>query len=494
MKPSLSSLQWAGIVSGSPDLSCPDLELSSSSFLSIGGGGSDRLHDPDDDDVCSEEAGLRTPPLQDLTGIPSLDETDMTKGRRLQLPYGAFTRGGRGRRGAGGRGRPDSPDRARASARDPKDHDRRSFCDAEDRPPMPPSAELTRGKGMASDYPRESQKRSLPTGPIDFQDPIGGRESAVPLGGSACGSSSSMTPASYAKERFKYEMIDGHRVEIDSNGNILPRNLRFAGPQPKICGLPHPDDGFICCESNALALAQAMANVSLVDQRAYRHETKGRMAEWMGRDLNWNLVQSLTIAGQLISVSQKAIADRDAAGKKVKAMEEEIVGLHSLHTELTSKYNELQDSVRRLEGSLKKERNQSTSRLTELESARSKCEELEGKIERLERRIAELEQQHPSSMDEMIDRWQTSEEGMAAISELARPATKAGYSMAFQHFGSYLSEVPADKKWDGLPWPHDDIGVTDQNVPYYIVDGPPPSIIVDPEEEGEPGEVIIADS
>ncbi|GAB2303786.1 hypothetical protein Dimus_037765 [Dionaea muscipula] len=188
-----------------------------------------------------------------------------------------------------------------------------------------------------------------------------------------------------------------------------------------------------------------MADVSLVDRRAYHHETKGRMAS------GW----SLTIVGQLISVSQEAIADRDATGKKVKAMEEEIVGLRSLHTELTSN-------------------------LTELESAQSKCEELEGKIERLERRIAELEQQHPTSMDEMIDRWQTSEEGMAAISELARPATKAGST--------------ADKKWDGLHWPHDDIGVTDQNVPYYIVDGPPPPVIVDAEEEKEPGEVIIVDS
>ncbi|GAB2286513.1 hypothetical protein Dimus_020912 [Dionaea muscipula] len=185
-------------------------------------------------------------------------------------------------------------------------------------------------------------------------------------------------------------MIDGHRVELDSNGNILPRDLRFGGPRPRYAALPLHDDGFISL------------------------------------------------------------------------------------------------------GSLKKERNRSTSRLTELESARSKCEELEGKIERLERRIAELEQQHPSSMDEMIDRWQTSEEGMAAISELARPATKARYSMTFQHFDSYLSEVPADKKWDGLPWPHDDIGVTDQNVPYYIVDGPPPPVTVDAEEEGEPGEVIIA--
>ncbi|GAB2289981.1 hypothetical protein Dimus_024278 [Dionaea muscipula] len=370
---------------------------------------------------------------------------DMTKGRRLQLPSGAFARGGRGRRGAGGRGRPDSPDRGRARTCDPEDRDRRSFRDAEDRPPKPPSAELTRGKGVVSEYPWESQKRRLPTGPIDFQDLVGGQESDVPLGGSACGSSSSMTPTSYAKERFKYEMIDGHRVELDSNGNILPRDLRFTGPQPKILGLPFPDDGFICCESNALALAQAMANVSLVDQRAYRHEKKGRMAEWMGRDLNWNLVQSLNIVGQLISVSEEAIADRDAARMKVKTMEEEIVGLCSLHTELTSKYNKLQDSVRRLEGSLKKERNQSTSRLTELEIARSKREELEGKIKRLERRIVKLEQQHPSSMDEMIDRWQTSEEGMAAISELARPATKVGYSMAFQH-GSYLSEVPADKK------------------------------------------------
>ncbi|GAB2267994.1 hypothetical protein Dimus_002971 [Dionaea muscipula] len=246
-------------------------------------------------------------------------------------------------------------------------------------------------------------------------------------------------------------MIDGHRVELDSNENILSLDLRFAGPQPKICGLPYPDDGFICCESNALTLAQAMANVSLADQRAYRHETKGRMAECMGRDLNWNLVQSLNIAGQLISVSQEAIADRDAAGKKVKTLEEEIASLRGLHTELTTKYSESQNSVRRLEGSLKKGRNQSTSRLTELESAQGKCGELERKIERLEKRISELEQQQPSSMDEMIDRWQVSEEGMAAITELARPTTKAGYNMAFQHFGSYLSEVPAEKKWDGLP-------------------------------------------
>ncbi|GAB2268540.1 hypothetical protein Dimus_003495 [Dionaea muscipula] len=290
-----------------------------------------------------------------------------------------------------------------------------------------------------------------------------------------------MTPASYAKERFKFEMIDGHRVELDSSGNILPRELRFAGPQPKICGLPYPDDGFICCESNTLALAQAMANVSLADQRAYRHEKKGRMAEWKGRDLNWNLVQ-------------EAIVDRDAAWNKVKTLEEDIAGLRELHKELTNKYNESQDSVRRLEGSLKKERNQSTSRLTELESAQSKCGELERKIERLGKRIVELEQQRPFSIDEMIDLWQASEEGMVAITKLARPSTKVGYNMAFQHFSSYLSEVPTDKKWDGLPWPHDDIGVTDQNIPYYIVDGSPPPIVIDAEEEGEPGEVNIAKS
>ncbi|GAB2299040.1 hypothetical protein Dimus_033114 [Dionaea muscipula] len=445
------------IISGSPDLSCSELELSSASFLSVGGGGSDRLRGLDDDDVRSyvgsEEAGLRTPPLQDLTGVPSLDETGvaigfLSMGQRLQLPSGAFANRGRERRGAGGRGRPDSPDRARVSTHDLEDCDRRSSRNAEDHPPKPSSAELTRGKVVASNYPRESQKRRPPTGPIDFQDPFGGRESAVPLGGSACGSSSSMTPTSYAKERFKYEMIDGHRVELDSNENILPRDLRFAGPQPKICGPPFPDDGFICCESTALALA----------------------------------------------VSQEAIVNRDAAWSKVKTLEEEIASLRELHKELTHKYNELHDSVRCLEGILKKERNQSTSHLTELESAQGKCGELERKIERLEKRIAELEQQHPSSMDEMINRWQVSEEGMTAITELARPATKAGYNMAFQHFGSYLSEVPADKKWDGLLWPHDDIGVTDQNVPYYITDGPPPPIVIDAEEEGEPRVVNIADS
>ncbi|GAB2273487.1 hypothetical protein Dimus_008279 [Dionaea muscipula] len=149
--PLKSSMRPVGIVSGSPDLSCLELELSSASFLSVGGGGSDRLHGLDDDDVRSyvgsEEAGLRTPPLQDLTGVPSLDETGMTKGRRLQLPSGAFANRGRGRRGAGERGRPDSPDRARVSSRDLEDRDRRSSRDAEDRPPKPPSAESTREKG-----------------------------------------------------------------------------------------------------------------------------------------------------------------------------------------------------------------------------------------------------------------------------------------------------------------------------------------------------------
>ncbi|GAB2266357.1 hypothetical protein Dimus_001366 [Dionaea muscipula] len=203
------------------------------------------------------------------------------------------------------------------------------------------------------------------------------------------------------------------------------------------------------------------------------------MAEWMGRDLNWNLVQ--------------AIVDQDAAGKKVKNLEEEIAGLRELHTELTNNYNASQDSVQRLEGSLKKAENQSTSRLTALEKAQSRCEELERKIERLEKRITKLEQQHPSSMDEMVDLWQASEEGKAAIVELSRPSTKAGYSMAYQHFASYLSEVPADKKWDGLPWPHDDISVTHQNIPDYIADGPPPPIVMDVEGEGEPGEVNIVD-
>ncbi|GAB2287987.1 hypothetical protein Dimus_022335 [Dionaea muscipula] len=157
-------------------------------------------------------------------------------------------------------------------------------------------------------------------------------------------------------------------------------------------------------------------------------------------------IVGLNIAGQLIVVSQEAIVKRDVAWKKVKTLEEEIVGLRELHKELTNKYTESVDSVWRLEGSLKKEKYQLTSRLTALEKAQSKCEEIERKIERLEKRITELEQQRSSSMDEMIDLWQASEEGKAAITELARPSTKTGYNMAFQHFASYLSEVPADKK------------------------------------------------
>ncbi|GAB2278654.1 hypothetical protein Dimus_013330, partial [Dionaea muscipula] len=131
--------------------------------------------------------------------------------------------------------------------------------------------------------------------------------------------------------------------------------------------------------------------------------------------------------------------------------------------ELTDNYNTSQDFVRRLEGSLMKAKKQSTSRLTTLEKAQSRCEELKRKIERLEKSIIELEQQRPSSMDEMVELWQASEEGKAAI-------------------------VLVDKKWDGLPWPHDDIGVTDQNIPYYIANGSLPPIVIDAEEEGESGE------
>ncbi|GAB2278753.1 hypothetical protein Dimus_013428 [Dionaea muscipula] len=163
MKPYLSSLQLAGIILGSPDLRCPELKLSSSSFLSVGGGGFARPHVPGDDDVGSyvgsEEAELRTPPLQDLTGVQSMDETGMTKGRRLQ-PSSTSVRGGRGRRGTGGRGRHDSPDQERVNSRDYVDHEQRDPRDAEDRHPNPPPTELTRGKEVASDYPREEgQKR-----------------------------------------------------------------------------------------------------------------------------------------------------------------------------------------------------------------------------------------------------------------------------------------------------------------------------------------------
>ncbi|GAB2281872.1 hypothetical protein Dimus_016434 [Dionaea muscipula] len=92
-------------------------------------------------------------------------------------------------------------------------------------------------------------------------------------------------------------------------------------------------------------------------------------------------------------------------------------------------------------------------------------------------------------MNEMVDLWQVSEEGNPGIAELSRSSIKAGYNMSWQYFGSYLSEVPAEKKCDGLPGPYDDIGVTNQNVSYFIADGPPPHIVVDVEEGGEEGEV-----
>ncbi|GAB2284008.1 hypothetical protein Dimus_018491 [Dionaea muscipula] len=258
------------------------------------------------------------------------------------------------------------------------DHDDRELRgprDVMDRHPDPPSTELIRGKGVVGDHPRENQNRRHLVSPIDFQDPTGGRE---------------------------YEMVREHRVELDPSEHVIPHGLRFAGPQPKISGLPHPDEGFICCEANALALAQAVDNANLANQR------------------------SLNIAGQLINVTEEAIVDRNAAWKKVKNLEEEITGLRERHKELSDKYAESENSVRHLEGSLKKAETQSSSRLTALRKAESKCEELEREIGRLEKKIVELEQQRPSSMYEMVKLWQAYEEGKDAIVELSRFLLRLG--------------------------------------------------------------------
>ncbi|GAB2281679.1 hypothetical protein Dimus_016250, partial [Dionaea muscipula] len=90
-------------------------------------------------------AELQTPPLRDHTGVRSLDEAGMTKGRRLQVPSSTFVHEGRGRRGTGGKGRHDPPNRARVNTCDHHDHEQRDPCDVEDRHPNPPPTELIRG-------------------------------------------------------------------------------------------------------------------------------------------------------------------------------------------------------------------------------------------------------------------------------------------------------------------------------------------------------------
>ncbi|GAB2301704.1 hypothetical protein Dimus_035732 [Dionaea muscipula] len=180
----------------------------------------------------------------------------MTKRRKLQLPVEAFVRGRKGKKGSGGRDRRGSPDRVRVDPRGHDDRGRKDYYDVDDRYPDPPATESIKGKEVA-----------------------GGRESAIPVGGSARGSSSSVTPIAYAKERFKYESIGGRREELDSNGNLLPHGFHYVGPQPKVSGLPFPKKGFICCEANALSFSQAVSSAYPVDKLVYRHEPGGRMTD-----------------------------------------------------------------------------------------------------------------------------------------------------------------------------------------------------------------------
>ncbi|GAB2280623.1 hypothetical protein Dimus_015250 [Dionaea muscipula] len=134
--------------------------------------------------------------------------TGMNKGKRLQPQVEAFVRGSKGRKGAGEKGHHESSDRMRAEPRGHDDCEQRDHRDVEDCHPDPPPARSMNGK----------------------KDPIGGRELAVLIGGSARGSSSSVTPTTYAKERFKYEMIGGRREELDSNGHLLPHGFHYIGP------------------------------------------------------------------------------------------------------------------------------------------------------------------------------------------------------------------------------------------------------------------------
>ncbi|GAB2281680.1 hypothetical protein Dimus_016251 [Dionaea muscipula] len=115
-------------------------------------------------------------------------------------------------------------------------------------------------------------------------------------------------------------MVGEHRVELDLSGHILPHDFLFVGPQSKISDLPYPDERFICYGTNALALAQVVANASLADQRSFN------------------------IAGQLINVTQEAIVDRNDAWRKVKDLEKEIADLRERHRELSKDYDATQDS------------------------------------------------------------------------------------------------------------------------------------------------------
>ncbi|GAB2271160.1 hypothetical protein Dimus_006006 [Dionaea muscipula] len=245
----------------------------------------------------------------------------------------------------------------------------------------------------------------MSTGPIDFQDLIGGRELFVLVGGSTRGFSSSMTPITYTKERFKYEMIGGCREDLDSNGHLLPHCFNYISPWLKVSGLPFPEEGFICCEANALALAQAATN-------AYRAD-KLVVSLFL---VNWSMLLKRRLLIEML------LGRRLGIWKKIS----QIFANTIMSYLISMKYHKAPCDV----GSLKKTENQSSSRLTALKKAESKCKELERKIERLEKRITELEQQRSASMNEMVDLWQANEEGRAAIVEFYRPSTKAGYNIA----------------------------------------------------------------
>ncbi|GAB2293381.1 hypothetical protein Dimus_038264 [Dionaea muscipula] len=351
-------------------------------------------------------------------------------------------------------------------------------------PPNLQDSDGVKGKGREGDHSKERRQRvSSPPNlfPEKFTDPAGGRDSALHVcpprsegSGHVSFGSCSSSLSSYTKERFKSRVTHGLRDALDTDGHVVPLDLKFDKPRPELLNLPYPEKGIISCEVNELAAAQAVGTACPADLMVFRNSDGALNLEWMERSVKWPLMQAIASMYQFGQAVRELEKDHDHYKKRSEDLKKEVTELESSLKKVTCERDARTKEVHDLEAQIKMSDDQSGSLRSESESVKAKHRSLNELVTDLKLKITELEQQHVTTMTDMVEQWKITPEGIEAIDEMARLIMTEGYWQALNYLGQYLTDVPEQERWNGLICPKDDIGITAKGQAYYLSDGPPP--------------------
>ncbi|GAB2295845.1 hypothetical protein Dimus_029998 [Dionaea muscipula] len=185
----------------------------------------------------------------------------------------------------------------------------------------------------------------------------------------------------------------------EEEGTSSPEfKLRYEGPDaPKLMNLPYPELGIIGCEANVLAAAQAIGDACPLDPLAFRDEEGNRDLGWMARYLQGNLMHIIAKTGQLLAFAKELERDRDAYQKRSRELEKENKELRHLIKEVMRERDAEREELRAADGRARKFKLQASSCSVALKKAKKRSRELEDLFAQLKLKIADCERQHSES-------------------------------------------------------------------------------------------------